>query len=174
MTTTQRSAMNRRTKILGLLAALILGQLLFAGSASADHFPRHYIKSPTLGRCLLGGQINSGGTGWAGTWPCEPTWWQVWEWNGHFDPNTYTTIRGVPQGACLDSNEYGDVYMLKCNYGGNQYWRVTLNDQRLAVIENFATGLCLQEPSQGGEVFTYYCQEGNRKQSWRFVGHPHQ
>ncbi len=166
--------MKRRTKILSLVAALILGQLLFVGPAGADHYPRHYFKSPTTGRCLLGGQLTSSGTGWVGTWPCEASWWLVWEWRGHFDTGVWARIKGVPERSCLDSNDrggYGDVYMHRCVNSPNQLWKVYLNGG-YAKIENLQTKFCLEEPFEGGAVQTHPCRNDTSKQWWRIVSHP--
>jgi ricin-type beta-trefoil lectin protein len=135
---------------------------------------RHYFKSPTTGRCLLGGQLTGSGTGWVGTWPCEPSWWLVWDWYGQITPHVWSTIRGVPEGSCLDSNTAGDVYMLSCNGGPYQYWRVFRPDTGLPVIQDYATGLCLSEPASGGAAYTAICDASNPKQRWRIVSHPAQ
>lgn len=167
--------MKRKMKILSLLAALVLGQLLFVGPAGAAdeeqsvQSVRHYFKSLTTRRCLLGGQITSHGTGWVGTWPCEASYWLVWEWSGKYSTEFVAPVRGVAQGACLDSNDRGDVYVRRCDipFNPNQHWWVYIpGSGGYPAIKNFGTGLCLTEPPQGGEVYTTYCDDDVRRQRW--------
>lgn len=160
--------MKRTMKILGLLAALILAQLLFVGPARAadeglsTQTVHHYFKSLQNRRCLLGGQLTSHLTGWVGTWPCHTSYWLVWEWSGTYTHERWEKIRGMGEGTCLDSNESGDVYMRRCTPFNNSYqqWAVYIPwSGGYPVIQNLETGLCLTEPQQGGEVYTADCYE---------------
>lgn len=173
---------SRKRRLTGIIlaAAALVGGALAPGTSvaatattgDAVDTARHYIKSPTTGRCLLGGQLTDHETGWVGTKACIAQYWMVFEWRGHFDAGVYARIEGVPEGTCLDSNSTGSVYMRRCSASSNQFWEVSLNPEGYARIENRATRRCLEEPFAGGEVKTYPCRSDTSKQSWRFVNHP--
>ncbi|MFF1723174.1 RICIN domain-containing protein [Streptomyces sviceus] len=71
----------------------------------------------------------------------------LWQWNGRL--NTSTNLKNNFWGRCLDSNDRGDVYPVRCNGGSYQEWRTFQPAARSAVgLQSVGTGRCLyqQEP----------------------------
>jgi hypothetical protein len=78
------------------------------------------------------------------------------------------TYRNNSSGACLDSNADGEVYVLGCNGGDYQRWRVVPNNDGSKSLRNLATGRCLDSNGTGarqGEVYTLGCNGGGY-QKW--------
>lgn len=113
--------------------------------------------------------ITSNGTGYVGTWPCEPTAWQIWSWFGFTDSVPQTLI-GRGQGACLDTNATA-VYTHWCNDGDNQAWYIYIPASGgLPMIQSLKyRGWCLTESASTEAIITS-CSTKNPKQRWRFVG----
>jgi hypothetical protein len=73
-------------------------------------------------------------------------------------------------GYCLDSNSSFKVYMLPCNGGNYQKWKVTLQSQPCGegecyvqiTLKDVATGYCLD--SNGTSLYTHVC--GSTYQVW--------
>ncbi len=126
----------------------------------------HYIKNAYTGNCLEG-HHGTGDTGWVGARSCQATYYQTWNWTGVIGQG-YTTLIGNGAQRCLDSNDQGHVYMLDCNGGGNQAWRVYVPGSGLPIIVNFATSDCLMEYPPG-TMRTADCNLDQQLQRWRFV-----
>ncbi|MEV0210732.1 hypothetical protein AB0H97_36695 [Streptomyces sp. NPDC050788] len=72
----------------------------------------------------------------------------LWHWNGRL--NTNTTLKNTVWGRCLDSNDRGDVYPLRCNGGSYQKWRTVQPATRSAImIQSVGTGRCLYQQDDG-------------------------
>lgn len=159
-----------KTKILGLFTALLLGQVLSAVPAAADHgYQRHYLKSATTDRCLVGQHIPPGGqTGWVGTWPCAADYRLVWQWTGHF--GSWTGIQNVAEKTCLDTNGSLDMYVHACVGSANQYWVVSRNGHGYAEVKSkVSPHLCMQEAGADGAAQVRPCNRTDKRQWWRFV-----
>ena len=79
------------------------------------------------------------------------------------------TFRNQASGACLDSNAKGEVYVLGCNGGDFQKWRVVPNNDGTKSLRSLATGRCLDSngaDTKQGEVYTLGCNGGDY-QRWR-------
>ncbi len=115
------------------------------------------------------GHHGTGSTGWVGAPDCKTSSYQVWKWSGVIQQGRVTTIKGVGSGRCLDSNSAGAVYMLDCNGGVYQAWRVYVPaNGGLPIILNFKTNHCLMEYPVG-TIRTAACDFNQPLQRWRFV-----
>jgi hypothetical protein len=82
-------------------------------------------------------------------------------------------LRHKVSGECLDSNNAGEVYLLPCNGGAFQQWKVKENKDGTRVFRDVATGRCLENRQRGQTtpLFTAVC-DGNKFQNWFFITEP--
>jgi hypothetical protein len=82
-------------------------------------------------------------------------------------------LRHKISGECLDSNGAGEVYLLGCNGGAFQRWKITANKDETRVFRDVATGRCLENRERGETtpLFTAPC-DGNKFQKWFFITEP--
>jgi hypothetical protein len=102
-------------------------------------------------------------------------------WISAVPPGGTASIRSVPTGRCVDSNDHaefwtgGEAYSLDCNFSRRQYWseapslrlegetlRPFANEYRLV---NRQTGLCL-DSNKVGMVYALPCLKADAFQSW--------
>ncbi|WP_328609068.1 RICIN domain-containing protein [Amycolatopsis sp. NBC_00345] len=73
---------------------------------------------------------------------------QYWTWSGVFNGNT--KLVNLASGHCLDSNDAGDVYVLKCDAGSHyQVWQVHLPSGGTPWIVNTQTHRNLEQEANG-------------------------
>ncbi|MEW1672835.1 RICIN domain-containing protein [Streptomyces noursei] len=89
-------------------------------------------------------------------------------------PARYVIVKnGV--GKCLDSNEFGNVYMHKCIKGNtHQHWQWAPLGEGYVILYNVKTRRCLDTKNRDarlGDVFTSLCesQKHTRSEHWRPV-----
>lgn len=147
--------MNLRKIGFAVAAAAVMTTTLF-GSATASAGPEAVtdrFANYAAQQCITS---NTDGGLRAGA--CTPiTRLKQWTWSGVI--NGTTTITNLGTGYCLDSNEAGHVYSLRCNGTDYQKWVVIQPAPGSAILlQNLETRRCLQQNSSG----LYSTQEQDR------------
>ncbi|EDY56525.1 conserved hypothetical protein [Streptomyces sviceus ATCC 29083] len=157
-TTARRPPVRRPTRkaFAALIAAVGLALLTSTPASAADTTSR--FANYRYGDCLR----ESSESGLKGDRCTTGRGSLLWQWNGRL--NTNTTLKNNFWGRCLDSNDRGDVYPLRCNGGSYQKWRTVQPAARSAVmLQSVGTGRCLYQQDDG-YYRTARCDRGAQNQ----------